>query len=107
MNCEQIFNDATAAAKAAVAKRSAVWGGHDAGACGFGWVELTPARGPFVAYCKANKLGSKIGYKPGFQFWNPGCYNGQNIDIKEAGADAFAAVLNLHGLNARSCSRLD
>jgi hypothetical protein len=39
--------------------------------------------------------------------WNPGGLNVQNIDIKEAGADAMATYLQALGLNAYSGSRLD
>jgi hypothetical protein len=39
--------------------------------------------------------------------WNPGGLNVQNIDIKEAGADAYAKYLTALGLTAYSGSRLD
>jgi hypothetical protein len=39
--------------------------------------------------------------------WNPGGMGVQNIDIKEAGADAMATYLRGLGLTAYSGSRLD
>jgi len=46
-------------------------------------------------------------YRRGWQFWGPGDFHGQWVDCKEAGADAFAAVLREYDIPATSGSRLD
>jgi hypothetical protein len=88
--------------------------------CGFAWVVVKPARGPFVKFCKdmiatlgerssaARKYGDK-NWDGGWCFWKPGSevFNGQSIRIFEAGARAFAKVLNDNGINASVGSRLD
>ena len=52
--------------------------------------------------------GFKKDYKPKcLSMWNPGGLGVQNIDTKEAGADAMATYLRALGLNAYSGSRLD
>jgi len=77
--------------------------------CGFAWVEVyvtrtnSPEAKEFIAagfkkdYCKAKCL----------TLWNPGGSHTQSMDIKEAGADAFAKVLKDAGFRAYSCSRAD
>ena len=52
--------------------------------------------------------GFKKDYKPKcLSMWNPGGLGVQNIDIKEAGADAMAVYLRGLGLTAYAGSRLD
>lgn len=86
--------------------------------CGFAWVIVKPATGPFVNWCKRQidtlgersresfQYGSKA-YAGGWQFWQPGEFNGQSIRIHKVGADAFAKVLVDNGLQAYADSRLD
>lgn len=86
--------------------------------CGFAWVIVKPATGPFVNWCKrqieavgehsreALQYGSKA-YEGGWQFWQPGEFSGQSVRIHKVGADAFAKVLTDHGLKAHVGSRLD
>lgn len=74
--------------------------------CGFAWVAIHPARGAFVNWLKKNDIGSP-GYPKGYQIWSPGEYNGQSMDIKEVGAEAFAKVLRENGINAHMSSRAD
>ena len=74
------------------------------GACGFAWVNISPARGAFVTYLKSINVGSK-GYYGGFEIWVREF--GQSITRKEAFAGAFAQVLNSYGINASAGSRLD
>ncbi len=76
------------------------------GCCGFAWVIVKPARGPFIKYCKENKIGSKHVY-PGWYIGARGPWDSQSIDRKEAYAYAFAAVLSENGLNCYVGSRLD
>ena len=42
-----------------------------------------------------------------WQIWNPGKVNVQNVDVKEAGAQAYADVMSSAGFNASCGSRLD
>lgn len=90
------------------------------GACGFAWVEVsskgrTPFTNAMIALNKmegAAPLSSKWGERQTYgqkrwMFWNPGEYHGQNINAKEAGAEAFAAYLTASGIPAYARSRLD
>lgn len=74
--------------------------------CGFAWVTVRPARGKFVAWCKANGHG-RTGTYGGWEFWNPSKHPTQTIGTKEAGAQAFARVLLENGISASVGSRLD
>ena len=76
--------------------------------CGFAWVIVNPARGPFVAWCKANNIGHKH-YKAGWEFWYSAFdpTNTQSISVHEAAAKAFAESLQSEGINASWGSRLD
>ena len=79
------------------------------GVCGFAWVNISPARGPFITYCKRKKIGRKGVYK-GWTI-SMGVYgnaqNGQSMERKEAAGIAFAKVLNNYGINAYMSSRID
>jgi hypothetical protein len=98
MDYAAILKQASDAAAAAVADLP------DRGACGFAWVEIKGNTG-FGKYAKAH--GASRHWKSGLYFWNPGRYCGQSIDAIEAGAIAFAKVLQSHGIDAYACSRLD
>jgi hypothetical protein len=54
----EIWAEATMAAREAV-KASAHLENPNAFDCGFAWVVVEPARGPFVSYCKERHLGDK------------------------------------------------
>jgi hypothetical protein len=96
----------TAAIKAATKKYDEL--GGDRFMCGFAWVDIYGIRGN-------SKLGKQLAgfgikkdtYKKAFSIWDPAGLNVQNIDIKEAGADAFARVLESYGFTAYAGSRLD
>ncbi len=76
--------------------------------CGFAWV---------TAYVKGNTklgksfkaLGFKKAYGGGYQLWNPSGIGVQNVDIKEAGAEAYASIVKkyLPDVSIYSGSRLD
>jgi hypothetical protein len=81
--------------------------GKDNYPCGFAWVKV---------YEKGNtKLGRALlkngfskSYSGGLEMWNPSGLPYQNVDVKEAGAEAAAKVLNqLLGVKAYAGSRLD
>ena len=83
-------------------------GRKDAYACGFAWVDVYVDRTNSKQAKELIKAGFRKDYKPKcLSFWNPGDLPVQNIDIKEAGADAYAAYLRTLGLTAYSGSRLD
>jgi len=83
-------------------------GRKDAFACGFAWVDVYVDRTNSKQAKELIAAGFKKDYKPKcLSIWNPGNLPVQNIDIKEAGADAMATYLRSLGLNAYSGSRLD
>mgnify|MGYP000868839791 FL=1 len=107
MLTSQIHNEALVAAQEATEK---FMDKHPdfMGACGFAWV---------TAYVKGNtklgksfiNLGFEKSYSGGYQIWNPGGSNSQNIDLKEAGADAYVQVIRkyLPEVKIYSHSRMD
>lgn len=99
-----IYEEAMTAAKTAEAEYQAKYG--EPMYCGFAWVDIPSARTPFVLWCKKNGVGSKH-WKKGWSIWNPAGNNTQSMDIKEAGAYAFAQVLNQHGVVCNMASRAD
>ena len=111
-NLEAILAEAKEAAVAAANEMYEKIGG-DRLACGFAWVDIYEYDGKKI---RANsKLGKaliangvrKHGWKKCFDIWNPSDLNVQNIDIKEAGAEAYAKVLERYGFVAYMGSRLD
>ena len=82
--------------------------GKDQFACGFAWVEVYVDRTNSKQAKELIAAGFKKDYKPKcLSMWNPGELGVQNIDAKEAGADAYAVYLRSLGLTAYSGSRLD
>jgi len=83
-------------------------GRKDQFACGFAWVDVYVDRTNSKQAKELIAAGFRKDYKPKcLSFWNPGDLPVQNVDIKEAGADAMATYLRSLGLNAYSGSRLD
>jgi hypothetical protein len=104
INHTEIVNEAFAAAAAATQafhdKHGQVY------PCGFAWVRIKPARGPFVAAIKErDSTGWYV--ENGLCVYNPSKHWTQSVDGKYAGAEAFAAVLQKHGVNCWAESRLD
>lgn len=82
--------------------------GGDRFACGFAWVDVYVSRTNSKEAKELIAAGFRKDYKPKcLSMWNPGGLGVQNIDIKEAGAEAMADVLRNAGLNAYAGSRLD
>ena len=75
--------------------------------CGFAWVNIKPARGPFVKVMKDMDLGRTDDYYGGFTIWNPSQNVTQWLDAKMWGAKAFAEHLRIHGLKANYYTRMD
>lgn len=76
------------------------------GLCGFAWIIVKPARGPFIKYCKENNIGSKHCY-PGWYIPARGPWDSQSVERKEAYATAFAGVLRENNIYCSNSSRLD
>jgi len=103
---EAILNEAHSAAEREVnalsAKHGDCWG-----ACGFSWVHIHGVKGNSKLGRKLKAAEVRQDYTRTFQVWNPGGYGGQNIEIKEAGAQAYAKVLKSYGFTAYAGSRMD
>ena len=74
------------------------------GVCGFAWVNIRPGNSSFAR--PAVKLGVAIkSYYGGVEIWIDG--HGQSLERKTKHANAFAEVLQQHGINAYANSRID
>ena len=83
-------------------------GRKDQFACGFAWVNVYVDRTNSKQAKELIAAGFRKDYQPKcLSMWNPGELPVQNIDIKEAGAEAMATYLRALGLNAYAGSRLD
>ena len=108
MDIAAIHQEATKAAEEAAAAKLKQIGG-DRMACGFAWVNIY---GVSLA-TKQGKEFARIGFTKGYgrkapiELWNPSRSPVQNIDTKEAGAQAYAEVFKRHGFEAYAGSRLD
>ena len=82
--------------------------GQDQFACGFAWVDVFVDRTNSKQAKGLIAAGFKKDYKPKcLSMWNPGGLGVQNIDTKEAGADAYATYLQGLGPPAYSGSAFD
>ena len=103
---EAVARGIEAAQKASNAKYNEI--GGDQYACGFAWVDVYVDRTNSKVAKELIAAGFRKDYKPKcVSMWNPGGLGVQNIDIKEAGAEAMAQVLREVGLKAYAGSRLD
>lgn len=103
-----------AAAKAAQEFLEKHFGGRDAGACGFAWVKYYPKnKGNTRDGKEERRMIQSIGFRQdytgkAYELWNPSKIGAQNIDCKEAGAMAYAKVMEEEvGLRLSVSSRLD
>jgi hypothetical protein len=81
--------------------------GQDAYACGFAWVNIYGVKGNTKLGRAMKAAGIRQDYTKAFQIWNPSGHNAQNVDTKEAGAEAAAKVFQRYGFEAYAGSRLD
>jgi hypothetical protein len=88
-------------------------GGKDNYPCGFAWVTVYPENKGNTKLGKAERgLLESIGFEKdwtgkAYQIWNPSKVNVQNVDVKEAGAQAYADIMKAAGFKAYAGSRLD
>lgn len=103
---EQVLNEAGVAAKLAGLEMYRKIGERDC--CGFGWVTVYDVRSNSRLGKLLAKYGFSKAYNGGLQLWDPAGVPTQSISVKEAGADAYAAVLaDKLGLKAYGGSRMD
>ena len=103
-NIESVHNTATSAAQRAEADFRAKHG--EPGYCGFAWVHVSEKGNTKVGRA-LKTVGFRKEHGGGLSLWNPGGSFTQSMDIKEAGAEAYAEELRKFGLNAYACSRAD
>ena len=113
MDALLIHSQAALAAQAAVDAAIEKYGADNSAFlyCGFAWVTVNPARGPFVNAMKLNNIGMP-GYPKGWRISSNNMFRvapnlGQSMELKEIGARAYADVLNANGINASFGSRAD
>ena len=82
-------------------------GGVDQYACGFAWVNILGVKGNTKLGKMLKAAGVRQDYTKAFQIWNPSGLPVQNVDCKEAGAEAAAKVFQKYGFEAYAGSRLD
>ena len=81
--------------------------------CGFAWVTVYPEhKGNTRAGKAERKILEAMGFRKdwtgkAYELWNPTGYMGQSMDVKEAGAQAYAEVLRAHSFTAYMGSRAD
>jgi len=115
MNMYDIHNEATVAAKNAVAEYLEDWtaktGGNQYGEpmyCGFAWVDVEVTRTNSKEAKALESVGFRSSYRPKrMQLWDPAQHAGQSMDCKEVGARAYAEVLQRYGFKAYMGSRAD
>jgi hypothetical protein len=104
---DRILGEASAAAVKAGKQKFDDMGG-DRFMCGFAWVDIYGIRANSKLGKQLTGFGiKKDSWKKCHSVWDPAGLNVQNIDIKEAGAEAFARVLESYGFRAYMGSRLD
>lgn len=113
MTPAEIYTKAKAAAVAAAEARNAELPpeGKRGFDCGFAWITIQPARGPFVSYLKSSGIGQSGGYDrmPGYGIWYSDLHSvpTQSIEVHKAAVRAAAAVLEENGIKAICNYRLD
>jgi len=75
--------------------------------CGFAWANIYGIKGNTKLGKRLKAAGLEQDYTKAYSVWNPGQYHGQSMDVKEAGARAYANVLTAYGFRASAGSRAD
>jgi hypothetical protein len=81
--------------------------GEDNYPCGFAWVEIFGIKGNTKLGKKMKAAGLEKDYRGSYNIWNPSQVNFQNMDCKEAGAQAAVKLLEKYGFKAYAGSRMD
>ena len=81
--------------------------GKDNYPCGFAWVNIHGIKGNTKLGRAMKAAGIEKSYTGSHQIYNPSGVNVQNVDVKEAGAEAAAKVFESYGFKAYAGSRLD
>jgi hypothetical protein len=81
--------------------------GEDNFPCGFAWVNIHGIKGNTKLGRAMKAAGIEKDYSGSYKIWNPSGINVQNVDVKEAGAEAAADVFTSYGFKAYAGSRLD
>lgn len=75
--------------------------------CGFAWVKFKiDGRSNFAKQLLKNGIVKKA-WDYGYDAWNPTGNPTQSMDIKEVGAEAYAAIWRSYGVNVYMGSRAD
>lgn len=83
------------------------------GPCGFAWIKIKPARGPFIKFLKENNIGGRDeyegGYRISFHDICPTRSGSQSMMKKEAGTRAFVQTIKKYfpEMKISSHSRMD
>ena len=77
------------------------------GSCGFAWLTIYGIKGNTKLGKTMAKAGITRAWDKTLQIWNPSGSHTQNIDVKEAGAQAAALIFRKYGFTAFAGSRLD
>jgi hypothetical protein len=77
------------------------------GSCGFAWLTICGIKGNTKLGKTMAKAGITRAWDKTLQIWNPSGSHTQNVDVKEAGAMAAAAIFQKYGFTAYAGSRLD
>ena len=80
---------------------------RDRDCCGFAWVTVYDVRSNSKLGKRLQAAGFKPAYGGGLQLWDPSKYPTQSMSVLEAGACAYASVLEGVGLRAYAGSRMD
>ena len=107
-NIQAVHQKAQQAAQAAATKfLNERMGGKDNYPCGFAWVTVSEKASTKLGRA-LKTIGFSKAYSGGLQLWNPSGIPVQNVDVKEAGAEAYAKVLCEElGIKAYTGSKLD
>ena len=111
---QKIHEESVFAAQKAAMAMDAKWGDR-MGMCGFAWVTAHPVNKGNTRLGKEERaILESIGFKKDwtgktYQIWNPSRFSTQNIDVKEAGAEAYVSMMNKldSGIKLTTGSRLD
>jgi len=104
MDIQVLHDAATTAAKHVTAQHLAMHG--EDFYCGFAWVQISEKASTKLGRA-LKSIGFTKAYGGGMQLWNPSGTFSQSMFLKEAGAQAYADVLQDFGIHAYVGSRPD